>query len=114
VLKRQFAQAVKVADEALTLIPATKLETTAVNASYADWVKLNRAHGLWFQEQKAEAERIYAELKSSRRSAILDDFDVFLKVKLVTADDVKHIRDLVGAPVGSRFQTPVRPPGKKN
>ena len=114
VLNRQFAKAVEAADAALALIPATKLETMAANASYVDWIKLNRAHGLWLQGQKAEAERIYTELKSSRRSDISDDFGVFLKRKLVTADDVKHIRELVGASVGSPFGTPVRVPGKKN
>jgi tetratricopeptide (TPR) repeat protein len=98
VLNRQFAKAVEAAEEALALNPATKLATKAVKVSDADWIKINRAHGLWLQGRKAEAEGIYAELKGSVARDILNDFDLFLKIKVVTADDVKHIQALVGAP----------------
>jgi tetratricopeptide (TPR) repeat protein len=98
VLNRKFAKAVEAAEEALALNPATKLATKAVKVTDDDWIKVNRAHGLWLQGRKAEAEAIYAELKGSVGRDILNDFGLFLKINVVTADDVKHIQALVGAP----------------
>jgi hypothetical protein len=98
VLNKRFAMAVDAAEEALGLNPATKMATKAVTVTDDDWIKINRAHGLWFQGRKAEAERVYTDLKGTRRNDVLNDFDLFLKIKLVTADDVKHIQALVAAP----------------
>lgn len=98
VLNRQFAKAVEVAEEALALNPATKFAGEAVKGSDNNWIKVNRAHGLWFEGRKAEAEKMYAELKDTRARDIVEDFDLFLKLKLVTAEEARHIQALVGAP----------------
>jgi tetratricopeptide (TPR) repeat protein len=102
VLNKQFAKAVEAAEEALALNPATKLATKAATVTDDDWIRINRAHGLWFQGRKTEAERIYAALKGSVGRDILNDFDLFLKIKLATADDVQHIQALVGTPAPTK------------